>query len=188
MKVDRRELIAMLSPGLLLALVAAGVALLLAATLEPAERAVFTEMLQSRGALLLLAWLVLSGAIGALLRGAYLRWVASAARLAEQAGVLVAADAPREIEPAGSAETRALGGLFNQLARQRSALRADVAAQVRQASRGIEQERNRLAALMAELTQSVVVCNLDGRILLYNSRARLQFKALSQAPQQAGGA
>ena len=59
-------------------------------------------------------------------------------------------------------------------------LQADVAAQVRQASRGIEQERNRLAALMAELTQSVVVCNLDGRILLYNSRARLQFKALSQ--------
>jgi DNA polymerase III subunit epsilon len=188
MKVNRRELIATLAPGLLLALMAAGVALLLAATLESAERAVFTEMLQSRGALLLLAWLVLSGATGALLRAAYLRWVAPAARLAEQAGVLVAADAPREIEPAGSAETRALAGLFNQLARQRSALRADVATQVRQASRGIEQERNRLAALMAELTQSVVVCNLDGRILLYNSRARLQFKALSQAPQQAGGA
>jgi len=188
MKVDKRELIATLAPGLLFALMAAGVALLFAATLEPAERAAFTAMLQSRGALLLLAWLVLSGAIGALLRVAYLRWVASAARLAEQAGVLVAADAPREIEAVGSAETRALAGLFNQLARQRSALRADMAAQVRQASLGIEQERNRLAALMAELTQSVVVCNLDGRILLYNSRARLQFKALSQAPQQTGGA
>jgi DNA polymerase-3 subunit epsilon len=188
MKVDRRELIATLAPGLLLVVMAAGVTLLLAATLEPAERAAFMAMLESRGALLLLAWLVLSGAIGALLRGAYLRWVASAARLAEQAGVLLAADAPREIEPAGGAETRALAGLFNQLARQRNALRADVATQVRQASLGIEQERNRLAALMAELTQSVVVCNLDGRILLYNSRARLQFKALSQAPQQAGGA
>jgi DNA polymerase-3 subunit epsilon len=188
MKVDRRELIATLAPGLLLALMAGVVGLLLAATLEPAERAAFTAMLESRGALLLLAWLLLSGAAGALLRSAYLRWVASAARLAEQAGVLLAADAQREIEPAGSAETRALAGLINQLARQRSALRADVAAQVRHASLGIEQERNRLAALMAELTQSVVVCNLDGRILLYNSRARLQFKALSQAPQPAGGA
>jgi DNA polymerase III subunit epsilon len=188
MKIDRRELIAMLAPGLLLALMAAGVTLLFAATLEPSELAAFTAMLESRGALLLLAWLMLSGATGALVRVAYRRWVASAARLAEQAGVLVAADAPREIEPAGSAETRALAGLFNQLARQRSALRADVAAQVQQASLGIEQERNRLAALMAELTQSVVVCNLDGRILLYNSRARLQFKALSQAPDQTGGA
>jgi DNA polymerase III subunit epsilon len=39
------------------------------------------------------------------------------------------------------------------------------------------------------LAQAVVVCNLDGRILLYNNRARLQFKALSQGPTTvAGGA
>ena len=57
-----------------------------------------------------------------------------------------------------------------------------------QASRGIAQERNRLAALMSELTQSVVVCNLDGRVLLYNNRARMQFRALSDAPSGAGGA
>ncbi|HXE50738.1 MAG TPA: hypothetical protein VN663_20355, partial [Ramlibacter sp.] len=61
MKVDRRELIATLAPGLLLAVIAAGVALLLAATLEPAERGALAAMLKSRGALLLLAWLVLSG-------------------------------------------------------------------------------------------------------------------------------
>jgi nitrogen fixation/metabolism regulation signal transduction histidine kinase len=58
---------------------------------------------------------------------------------------------------------------------------------VQEASREIEQERSRLAALMAELSQSVVVCNLDGRILLYNNRARLQFRALSNAPQLADG-
>jgi DNA polymerase-3 subunit epsilon len=58
---------------------------------------------------------------------------------------------------------------------------------VAQASRGVEQERNRLAALMSELTQSVVVCNLDGRVLLYNNRARMQFRALSDAPALAGG-
>ncbi len=63
-----------------------------------------------------------------------------------------------------------------------------MAAQVREASRGIEQERSRLAALMAELTQSVVVCNLDGRILLYNNRARAQFRALSSTPDLADGA
>jgi len=34
----------------------------------------------------------------------------------------------------------------------------------------------------------VVVCNLDGRILLYNSRARTQFRALSSAPALADGA
>jgi DNA polymerase-3 subunit epsilon len=35
---------------------------------------------------------------------------------------------------------------------------------------------------MAELTEAVVVCNLDGRILLFNARARLQFRALAAGP------
>ena len=48
--------------------------------------------------MLLLAWLLLSGAAGALLRSAYLRWVAAAARLAEQAGVLLSAEVQREIK------------------------------------------------------------------------------------------
>jgi DNA polymerase III epsilon subunit family exonuclease len=34
---------------------------------------------------------------------------------------------------------------------------------------------------MSELPKSVVVCNLDGRIVLYNNRARLQFRGWAQA-------
>ena len=187
MRFDKRELAAALAPGAVLALAALVGGGLFAATLVPTERAELAAMLEPRGALLLLGWLLLSGALGALARIAYLRWVAAAARLAEEAGVLLATDVQRELTPQGSSETRALAALINQLAAQRSALRADVAAQVREASRGVEQERNRLAALMAELTQSVVVCNLDGRILLYNARARTQFRALSSAPTVAGG-
>ena len=41
---------------------------------------------------------------------------------------------------------------------------------------------------MSELTQSVVVCNLDGRVLLYNSRAAGSSRALSAAPGVSGGA
>lgn len=75
----------------------------------------------------------------------------------------------------------------NALADARDALRAGVEARVEAARRSLEAERNRLAALMGELTQSVVVCNRDGRILLYNARARQQFRALSQAPEVADG-
>ena len=186
MKLDKRELLAALLPGAVLALCALGAGLLFAATLEAAERDALVAMLEPRGALLLLGWLVLAGGLGWLSREVYLRWVAAAARLAEEARVLLAADVEREIEPQGGAELRSLADVINALARQRGELRADIAAQVREASRSVEQERNRLAALMAELTQSVVVCNLDGRILLYNSRARTQFRALSTAP-AAGG-
>ncbi len=188
MKVDRRELAAALAPGVILVLCALAGGLLFAATLEPAERAAFGAMLAPRAALLLLGGMLAAGALGALSRHAYLRWVAAAARLAEEAQVLVTSDVQRELVPQGGAEVRSLAGVVNELARQRSALRADVATQVQEAARGVEQERGRLAALMAELTQSVVVCNLDGRILLYNSRARTQFRALSSAPTLAHGA
>jgi DNA polymerase-3 subunit epsilon len=40
---------------------------------------------------------------------------------------------------------------------------------------------------MSELAQAVVVCNLDGRILLYNNRARLQFRALATGPTSVSG-
>jgi DNA polymerase III subunit epsilon len=102
--------------------------------------------------------------------------------------VLVATDTQRELKIEGASDTvQGLAQLINELAGQRDHLRRDIAEQVALASRSIEQERNRLAALMSELTQSVVVCNLDGRILLYNNRARLQFRALSDSPALAGG-
>ncbi len=170
MKLDKREVIAALLPAALL-----GLAALLA-------WAVFTLAPDTEGriALMLFAGLMLAAVAGTLLRRAYLRWVRAAARLAEDARTLLAADVQREITADdGGAEIKALAAVVTQLATQRSALRTDIAEQVRAAGRNVEQERNRLAALMAELTQSVVVCNLDGRILLYNRRARLQLRALS---------
>ena len=176
--IDKREVAAALLPGVLL---------VLAALLGWAAFAL-TADIDGRAALMLFGFLMLAAVAGTLLRRAYLRWVRAAARLAEDAQTLLATDATPAIGADGSAETRALAAVINQFAAQRTALRNDIAAQVREASRNVEQERNRLAALMAELTQSVVVCNLDGRILLYNNRARVQFRALSATPTLADGA
>jgi len=161
---------------------------LLASTLAPDERATLAGRLTPALPLLVLALLPLGAAAAALAQFGYRRWVAPPARLLEQAQVLLASDVQRDLPGEGAAELRALAGVVTELARQRAQLRSDIAAQVAEASRGVELERNRLAALMSELTQSVVVCNLDGRILLYNNRARLQFRALSAAPGVTAGA
>ena len=53
----------------------------------------------------------------------------------------------------------------------------DVEARIEGANRALAEEKNRLAALMSELAQSVLVCNIDGQILLYNTRARQLLEA-----------
>ena len=85
---------------------------------------------------------------------------------------IVSRDSERRVKPAGGSEMNALVEAINDLATRRQSLENDVAAEIARAQATLEADRNRLAVLMAELRQSVVVCNLDGRILLYNQKAR----------------
>ncbi|MDO8418702.1 MAG: 3'-5' exonuclease [Rubrivivax sp.] len=193
MKQDQRRVVATVlvaaSAAALLALFAVGGGALVWSTLSGDERAAVTQLLGDRVALMLMVALALVAAAAAAAQPLYRRWFAAPAQLLEQAQVLLSTDVQREVSAAGAAAPlQGLARAFNELAQQRDRLRQDMAQQVALASRGIEQERSRLAALMSELTQSVVVCNLDGRVLLYNNRARLQFKALSDTPALAGGA
>ncbi len=184
---DVRALAAALLPGVAFGAVLGLAALLLAATLGPGERAALWTLLEPRVALVVMLWFVASLAGGTALLVAWRRFGAAPARLAEQLQMLAASADDQALardERGSSAGARALVAAANALVRQRQALRAEMAQRVAEASREVGQERSRLAALMAELNESVVVCNLDGRILLFNARARLQLRTLADA---AGG-
>ena len=161
---------------------------LIGASLEADERATVWALVGERLLLVCLTWGAGMGVIAWGLKRWFEHWITPSVQLAEEAQVLLRTDVVRELRPKGNIETKELAKLFNQLVAQREELRHQMLAKVRAAARDIEQEKSRLAALMSELTQSVVVCNLDGRILLYNQRARMQFRALSPTPQLAGGA
>ena len=161
---------------------------LIGSAMDAQERQAVLQTVGDRLVLILLTWSAGMAVIGWGLKRWFDLWVTPSVQLAEEAQVLLKTDVVRELPPKGNAETKVLVGLFNQLVTQREELRQQMDARVAEAAQGIEQEKSRLAALMSELTQSVVVCNLDGRVLLYNNRARMQFRALSQAPGVAGGA
>jgi len=188
MRLDRRLLLATLLPGLVLAIWTGLALALVGATLAQTERQALGALLESRAALVLLLGLVLALGLGYGVSRLYRDRVQAPARLLEQAQTLLAGEVRRELDAQGSAENRGLTRAINDLVAQREQLRRDVEARVREASYRIEQEKSRLAALMSELTQSVVVCSLDGRVILYNNRARIEFRALSQAPGVADGA
>jgi DNA polymerase-3 subunit epsilon len=188
MKVDRRLILAIAVIGLATVVWLLLTIGLIGSTLEPAQRTLVLEQLAPRFVLIGMTWVMGLVSIAATLRWLFRRYASAPARLVEQTQVLLAAPKAAPMNHHGTKETKALAEVIFQLASQRDSLREDVAAQIAQASAGVQQEKNRLAALMSELTQSVVVCNLDGRIILYNNRARMQFKTLSVAPTLAGGA
>lgn len=182
----------LLAPGALLGLWMVLGGLLLSSTLPPERAAAVSAALgDSAGSAMALVviWWLIGSAVGAwaVWRRQAL-WEAPAARLA--AAARIAADDPLAppIAPAGAPGLQALAGAVEGLAEKRRTLQTSLEARVREASAAVAHERDQLAALMAELQQSVVVCNLEGRILLYNERARALMRRISRAPGGAGGA
>ena len=175
---------AVLAPGAALALwVVLGAALFLGA-LGPqgaALRAAGTAALETHGMVLILWWLAAALLAGWLARRLYRAWVLAPSRLLAATRILAAQENAAglpELAPATPA-TRALAAEIESLARDRQELRAEMARLVEQASRSVAEQRDQLATLMDELDHAVVVCNRDGRILLFNARMRRLARNLS---------
>lgn len=175
-----RYLLALVVLGLLITGPFLLTAVLLTAAMSEAEAQAMAELLLPR----LPIGIMMTGlgfAIGvALLRSLFNQYVQGLLKMAELMRLMLGANRNFRVTPEGPPEVQLLGRAVNELAQQRDDLLSDVESRIRRANTSLEEEKNRLAALMSELTQSVVVCNLDGRILLYNNRARLQFRAFVQ--------
>ena len=189
MKAKHRFIIAVIVLGLLMTgpfVVTSGLVWL---DMREAERNMLTELLLSRlpvGTIMTLFGFVIGVLV---LHKLFKHYVEGLLRMAETLRLMLGANRNFRVTPEGPPEVQQLAQAANDLAQQRDALMDDVDSQIARAKASVEEEKNRLAALMSELAQAVVVCNLDGRILLYNNRARLQFKALAQGPTSvAGGA
>jgi len=121
-----------------------------------------------------------------MLRQMFKQYVRGLMAMAETLRLMLGANRNFRVTPEGPPEIQELGRAANDLAQQRDALLDDVDARIALAKAAVEEEKNRLAALVAELPMPVIVCNLDGRILLYNNRARLQARALVPDAHAAG--
>lgn len=151
-----------------------------------AERLAFAELLLPR--LPLGTFLTLLGFVAGvmLLRSLFRQYVHGLMRMAEVLRLMLTANRHFSVTPEGPPEVRELARAANELAQQRNALLDDVDAKIREANAIEAEEKNRLAALMSEIALGVVVCNLDGRILLYNNRAKRQCNGPAVAPTTMG--
>ncbi len=127
-------------------------------------------LLERAGLVVFVALLTVAG-LGILVTSLFDAYVVAAQRLAEETRLIASIGSDHRITLDGSVELRRLADEINNLADRYRALEAGVKTRVAESRRALEQEKNRFAALMSELTQSVLLCNIEGRILLYNQSA-----------------
>ncbi|UCD81487.1 MAG: hypothetical protein JSW26_08725 [Desulfobacterales bacterium] len=123
------------------------------------------------GPVIVIALLVLvisGGTIAAVFR----RYVLPARKIADEISLINSSNPSHRIRSEGAAELRRLCDRINEGADRFEALAKNVDDKIHRARAESEQEKNTLAAIMAELPEGVLICNTEGRILLYNNRAR----------------
>ncbi|MFC0218634.1 exonuclease domain-containing protein [Pseudochelatococcus lubricantis] len=175
MRGDRRLLLALLAPGVLLAAWEAVALLLLFTGAAPESRTGLGTALSTQAPVLAIWWLAAAAAAAFGLYRLHAIFVAGADRLADATRVLAGDPQAPAIPPQGNATLRALAEAINTLADRHRTLRSDMDERIADASEAVAYQRDQLAALMAELEQGVIVCNLDGRILLYNQQSSRLF-------------
>jgi DNA polymerase III subunit epsilon len=159
--------------------VATGVAVV--AALAAPDRQVVLRVLEERMPLLVFGALALLALSGGIVRWFFAAYVSSAQTLAERTRIARAANDAAPVASEGAAELAQLALEIDRLAEEKRRLHSESDARVRESLAYLEEERNRLAALMSELVEGVLVCNAEGRILLYNEQARTLFADAERA-------
>ncbi len=179
-RTELRRLFVAAVPGVVLALWLALGALLgwlmLSAGQQAGVAPALWALVESHGVFLFAWWLMLAALAAWVVLHFHASHVAQPARLADATHALALDAQAPDLPMEGAGPFAVLAQAINELAAVRRGLAEHMAQHVADASRSVAQQRDQLAALMAELEQSVVVCNLDGRILLYNARARALFR------------
>jgi DNA polymerase III subunit epsilon len=152
--------------------------------LDEAQRAVILPILVARSDIAIVLLLLLVVGLGFALVPAFSRYVSAPRRLAEGTRVIATANPSHRVTPEGSSEVQEVAAAINLLGERYEGSLRDLETRITEAKQSVEEEKDRLAALMSELAQSVIVCNLEGRILLYNVRAKHLLRQTGEAMAQ----
>jgi DNA polymerase-3 subunit epsilon len=138
---------------------------------DEARRAAYVGTLADAAPALVYAAAILLFVCAGVLSWVFRRYPQAAHQLADQTRVLLAANPDHVVATAGGPELGEVAAVINELAEGYRRLGRDLEAKSSDARARVEEERNRFAALMSELAEGILVCNADGRVLLYNARA-----------------
>jgi DNA polymerase III subunit epsilon len=163
--------------------VVAAAAVVIATGLPDEDYRLLLRISEGRAQMLGLPAVLLLFACAGVLGWLFKNYVTAVRSLAEQTRIVFAANPEYRVIAHGGSELVDLAATINRLADAFRQLQIDLETRAGVSNARLEEERNRLAALMSELSEGVLLCNADGGILLYNEKAKGLFgAAAAQAP------
>jgi len=102
-------------------------------------------------------------------------------KLVDEFTVITTVNSAHRVKLEGSKNIVRLSQIINETADRLEESRAGIREKVVRAKARIELEKNTLAAVISGLPDGVVICNVDGQILLYNQRAKHLLSGKSSA-------
>ncbi len=105
----------------------------------------------------------------------YLTLIKPLKKICAEAEVIYSTNPSHRITSGGNKDFKRLSAIINDFADMFENLNKTITEQILNARKETEKERNLLAAIMSELPQGVIICNINGRILLFNSLAKKTF-------------
>lgn len=156
----------------IIVLIVAGMALYIGFHLTPGQAETAAAIAKAHLPALITGGLLLSGVFWALSDLVYANYIKPVKKISADVALIYATNPTLRIPVTGNRDIQALARTINTFADTFEKLNQDITTQMMAARKETEQERNLLAAIMGELPQGVIICNQNGRILLYNSLAR----------------
>ena len=169
------------------AAIVAALGAVLWAGLDEVQRTIVQNALANNAGALLLVFGLSLALLAMLVQATMAAYVARPLALAEETRLIAGANPHHRLQCAHPGELAQLASAINGLADRYETVQSAVDSRIAESSREVETERNLLAALMADLTESVIVFNAAGTILLYNQRARHLFNGAG-GPEYGAGA
>ncbi|HSO62967.1 MAG TPA: exonuclease domain-containing protein [Desulfobacterales bacterium] len=140
--------------------------------LTPAESAILKSLIHPHGIYFVGAALLLIAGAGLAIEWVFRLYVFPIGKIADETGIMHGVNPGHRIRVEGSRDIKQLTAAINFSAEAFETLNRSVGERIADARARIEEEKNILSVALAELPEGVLVCSPEGRIILYNERAR----------------
>jgi DNA polymerase-3 subunit epsilon len=148
--------------------------------LSAAEKVVIQQVVSDHFAYLFAAGCFLFVAVGLGIDWIFRFFIIPLYKISEEIELIYSVNPSHRVKQDGDGVLALLAEQINRGAEKFETLEKNVAKRIQFAKSELEEEKNILAAIMAELPDAVLICNRDGQIILYNSQTRRYFGETDQ--------